>query len=120
MKTIQELYSEVLKSEELKKAFSEAVQNKTVEDFLKAQGCEASMEDVAAFLKEQQTKAGELADNELDNVVGGCDVVEAQVSIVSLGYVCALQAIKSASEGNTTGKYGRILCDSNIAGAGLE
>ena len=73
MKTIRELYSEVLKSEELKKAFSEAVQNKTVEDFLKSQGCEASMEDVAAFLKEQQAKTGELADSELENVAaGGC------------------------------------------------
>ena len=71
MKTIQELYSEVLKSEELKKAFFEAVQGKTVEDFLKKNGCEASIEDVAAFLKEQQTKTGELSDGDLTDVAGG-------------------------------------------------
>lgn len=34
--TIQELYGEVLKNEELEKAFSKAVQDKTVEDFLKS------------------------------------------------------------------------------------
>ena len=110
MKTIQELYSEVLKSEELKKAFSEAVQNKTVEDFLKAQGCEASMEDVAAFLKEQQAKTGELTDNELDNVAGGCNGTEAEVSILTVGIGCAMTAIQSAIGDDMKGTYGTILC----------
>ena len=110
MKTIQELYNEVLKNEELKKAFSEAVQNKTVEDFLKAQGCEASMEDVAAFLKEQQAKTGEVADSELDNVAGGCNGVEALNSIASFGIVCATVAIKSASYDKMKGDNGKILC----------
>lgn len=110
MKTIQELYSEVLKSEELKKAFSEAVQNKTVEDFLKAHGCEASMEDVAAFLKEQQAKSGELADNELDNVAGGCDGTEAVCSVFSGGLACVALAIASAKSDNMKGPDGQILC----------
>ena len=111
MKTIRELYSEVLKSEELKKAFSEAVQNKTVEDFLKSQGCEASMEDVAAFLKEQQAKTGQLADNELDNVAaGGCNETEAVISACSLGVACAVIAAKSLQIGNTKGSNGSILC----------
>ena len=110
MKTIQELYNEVLKSEELKKAFSEAVQNKTVEDFLKAQGCEASMEDVAAFLKEQQAKSGELADNELDNVAGGCNMEEAALSTFTLGVACAAVAVESAVHGNMKGPDGTILC----------
>ena len=111
MKTIQELYSEVLKSEELKKAFSEAVQSKTVEGFLKSHDCEASMEDVAAFLKEQQAKTGELADNELDNVSGGCNGEEALVSILSVGCMCAGLAVQSAVDGNPTkGEDGRLLC----------
>ena len=114
MKTIQELYNEVLKSEELKKAFSEAVQNKTVEDFLKSHGCEASMEDVAAFLKEQQAKSGELADNELADVAGGCDSNEATLSILTAGLGCGIQAIKSAAEGDMTGESGRILCKSSV------
>ena len=110
MKTIQELYSEVLKSEELKKAFSEAVQNKTVEDFLKSQGCEATMEDVAAFLKEQQAKSGEVADNELDIVVGGCNGVEAAYSVCSAGLACVAAAIESAKSDKMKGPDGQILC----------
>ena len=115
MKTIQELYSEVLKSEEMKKAFSEAVQNKTIENFLKSHGCEASMEDVAAFLKEQQAKSGELADNELDNVAGGCDGGEAYVSIISAGIMCAVSAIKSAAEGELGDEEkGTLLCKNGL------
>lgn len=41
MKTLQELYSEILKSEELKKALAEAVKNNTAGGFLKAHGCAA-------------------------------------------------------------------------------
>ena len=111
MKTIQELYSEVLKSEELKKAFSEAVQSKTVEGFVKSQGCEASMEDVAAFLKEQQAKTGELADSELDNVAGGCNGTETFMSTLTVGVVCAVTAIASACiDDNKIGEDGRLLC----------
>ena len=110
MKTIQELYSEVLKNEELKKDFSEAVQSKTVEDFLKAQGCEASMEDVAAFLKEQQAKIGEVADNELDIVSGGCNATVAVCSVFCAGLGCAMTAIKSAISDNMKGEGGIILC----------
>ena len=109
MKTLQEIYSEVLKSEELKKAFSEAVQSKTVEDFLKSHGCEASMEDVAAFLKEQQAKSGEVADNELDNVVGGCNRDEAGFSICTFGIGCAVAAVDSAKR-EMKGPNGQILC----------
>lgn len=110
MKTIQELYSEVLKNEELKKAFSKAVQDRTVEDFLKSHGCEASKEDVAAFLKEQQAKTGELADNELEDVAGGCNGYEAVISACSLGVGCAILAVESADNGNMKGPDGVILC----------
>ena len=110
MKTLQEIYSEVLKSEELKKAFSEAVQSKTVEDFLKSHGCEASMEDVAAFLKEQQAKSGEVADDELDNVAGGCNDGEALASLFSVGTYCVIAAVRSAISDNMDGPNGIILC----------
>lgn len=72
MKTLREFYSEVLNSEERKKSFAEAVRDERVEDFLKKNGCEASAEDVAAFLKDQQAKSDELSGDELDNVAGGC------------------------------------------------
>lgn len=72
MKTLEALYQEVLASEELKKAFSEAVNENRVEAFLKDNGCEADAETLEAFLKEKTEKQGELADEELDSVAGGC------------------------------------------------
>lgn len=41
MKTLQELYSEILKSEELKKALAGAMKGNKADDFLKAHGCAA-------------------------------------------------------------------------------
>ena len=69
MKTLQELYDEVMASDELKAAFAEAAKGGKAEEFLKARGCEATAEELTAFLKGQSTK--ELSDEELDNVAGG-------------------------------------------------
>lgn len=69
---------------------------------------------MAAFLKEQQAKSGEVADNEQDNVFDGCNEIEAVVSACSLGLACAMMAAKSAQSGNMKGPDGVILC------AGLE
>lgn len=71
MKTLGELYDEVLKSEELKKALAGAVKDGKVEDFIRANGCAASAAEFSAFLKERQSKPGELADEELASVAGG-------------------------------------------------
>ena len=71
MKTLEALYQEILASEELKKSFAEAMEKKQMEEFLKANGCEAGMEEVDAFLKEKQERQGEVADEELDSVAGG-------------------------------------------------
>ena len=116
MKTLQELYSEVLKSEVLKKSFTDAVQNDKVEDFLKANGCEASKEEFTEFLKEQQTRSGELSDDELSNVAGGCNKEEVVASICGFGVICAVQAIDSAvresKDPDLVKVNGEILCAS--------
>ncbi|HJC57054.1 MAG TPA: hypothetical protein H9700_06775 [Candidatus Eisenbergiella intestinipullorum] len=72
MKTIEELYQEVLEKDAMKQEFAEALQDGRIMDFLKEYGCEAGQEEVNAFLKEQQEKEGELSDAELDAVSGGC------------------------------------------------
>ncbi len=72
MKTIEELYDEVLASEELKAGFTAAAKEKRLADFLKAHGCEATEAEVVEFLKARQSAEGELSDDELDVVAGGC------------------------------------------------
>ena len=73
MKTVQELYSEIVASDELKKAFVEAMKANKLEDFLKAHGCEATEEEIKEYI---ETKAAEdapieLSDDELRAVAGG-------------------------------------------------
>ena len=98
MKTLQELYNEITASDELKAAFADAAKGGKAAEFLKAQGCEATAEELAAFLKGQ--KSGELSDEELDNVGGGCDTAaEAAFSVMSGGIGCAARAIVSATTG---------------------
>ena len=74
MKTIQELYDEVMASDELKaelvRVASDGKQEQ-LEAFLKAHGCGATLEEVAAFLKAKSEEDAPLSLNELDNAAGG-------------------------------------------------
>ena len=82
MKTVQELHSEILASDELKKAFVEAMKAGKLEDFLKAHDCEATAEEIQEFI---ETKAAEdapieLSEDELKRVAGGSFVDSVECS----------------------------------------
>ena len=100
--------------EELKAAFVAAVKEKKIAEFLKAQGCEATEAEVTEFLKAKQDAEGEIADEELDAVAGGCNDVEFMISVGTLGAYCLGRAIDSAT-GNGSAKEhwgeGQILCN---------
>ena len=100
MKTLQDLYKEIINSDELKKAFLEAAKAGKALEFIKAQGCETTEEELKAFLSKQ---SGELSDDELDNAAGGgCNdetMVEGFMSVFSAGLYCALTAVASAADG---------------------
>ena len=51
MKSIEELYQEVLENDAMKLEFAEATQDGRIMEFLKKHGCEAETEEVNAFLK---------------------------------------------------------------------
>ncbi len=91
MKTLQELYEEIIQSEELKKQFSEAAKNGTVIEFAKANGVETTIEDIKAFFEEKKNNEGEISDNEAENVSGGgCgeDAIGNIASVASFGLGC--------------------------------
>ncbi|MBR5088797.1 MAG: Nif11-like leader peptide family RiPP precursor [Ruminiclostridium sp.] len=100
MKTLQELYSEITKSDELKKQFTEAAKNNTVVDFAKSNGVETTMDEIQAFLEEKQKDEKELSPEELENAAGGtCNKetgLEITMSIFTVGVSCAGNAIASA------------------------
>ncbi len=114
MKSLQELYTEIMGSDELKKAFAKAAKSGKVTEFLKAHGCETTEEDIKTFLKEKADQP--LSDEELDSVAGGdCNpsygqTMEAGLSIATFGIGCATLAIYSAASGHT----GREKEDENL------
>ena len=70
MKTLDELYSEVMADDSLRSEYMEAAGNGRAEDFLKAHGCEATEQELEEFMK-KGGKSGELSDDELDDVAAG-------------------------------------------------
>ena len=112
MKTLETLYQEVLASNELKKSLAEAAKPpEALAEWVRAQGCEATAEEILAFLKEKQEKAGELTDDELENAAGGCDAGEAITSVFTVGIACAGMAILSAmSDSYRRGSNDTLLC----------
>lgn len=67
MKTLEELYQEILADKALEEEFKKALAEGTAEEFAKAHGCE----DAGHFVMAQDADAGELPDEELDKVTGG-------------------------------------------------
>lgn len=110
--TIEALYKRIIASDELKSAFVEAVKAQKLGDFLKAQGCEATEAEVVDFLKSLRKGEGELADDELSAVAGGCNSTEAIYSMTVV--ICIAFAAISAEDPVSENKddWGdRLLCD---------
>ena len=114
MKTVEELFHEVLASETLKKEFL-ALRPEEIEAFAAGHGCEAKLDEIRAFFEAQQNKTGELSDDELDLVAGGrgANDWEALLSILTLGTGCAFRALESLTQGRTgsdiKGEY--LICE---------
>ena len=69
MKTLEQLYQEIIKSDDLKKEFSNALKESRVEEFAKEHGCDATKADVISFMK--SLKELNLSEDDLDMVAGG-------------------------------------------------
>ncbi len=105
--TLQEIYDKVMASEELKRSFAEAAGDKgKLEAWLKANGSDATIEQLGDFLKAKQT-SGEVSDDELENVAGGTsseDITSyTMLSIVTAGTACAGMAIASEATEDSAG-----------------
>ena len=108
MKSMEELYSEVIASDELKAEFLEAVKDPAlVEDFLKKHDCQGTAEDVMAFFREKSSPADEnMKDDELAALAGGLSKSEeVALSLCTIGSGCMIHALVSYT-GYLTGKQG--------------
>ena len=103
MKTLEELYKEVMASEELKKEFVEAAKTKdSLTAWLKKHDCGATLEELGAFLKEK--REGEMQDDEVEAVAGGKSSEQkdnnALYSFLVFGIGCVVTLIVSAAQDN--------------------
>lgn len=88
MKTIEELYNEVMASEEMKREFL-ALKPEKVESFAEKYGCKATLDEIKAFLTEKSTASGELSDDELEQIAGGkMKPDDILCSIITFGAYC--------------------------------
>ena len=70
MKTMEEMYQEVMASAELQAEFAEAAKTEeSAAAWLKKNDCNASLEEVTAFLRDKTE--GEMSDDEVEAVAGG-------------------------------------------------
>ena len=110
--TIEALYKRIIASDELKSAFIEAVKAQKLDEFLKSQGCEATGAEVVDFIKSLRKGEGELADDELSAVAGGCNSTEAIYSMTvafCIGFAI-MSAVDPVSE-NKDDWGDKLLCD---------
>lgn len=110
--TIEALYKKIIASDELKAAFAEAVKAQKLDEFLKSQGCDAAGAEIMDFLKSLQKAEGELADDELNSVAGGCNSTEAIYSLTvafCIGFAI-MSAVDPVSE-NKDDWGDKLLCD---------
>lgn len=110
--TIEALYKKIIACDELKAAFAEAVKAQKLDEFLKSQGCDAAGAEIMDFLKSLRKGEGELADDELSAVAGGCNSTEAIYSMTvafCIGFAI-MSAVDPVSE-NKDDWGDRLLCD---------
>lgn len=73
MKTLEILYEEISASNELKEELTAAAKNNILAEFMKANGCDATPEELIAFIKSKATESCELSDDKLGMVSAGCN-----------------------------------------------
>lgn len=78
MKTIRELYAEVIADESLRAEYMAAEECGREEEFMRAHGCAATADELAQFIENaggadeySERASGELSDDELDDVAAG-------------------------------------------------
>ena len=74
MKSLQELYEEVKASDDLKRALAESVRAGKVTEFLKANGCDSTFDELKEFVAEKMNSdkpLEEFSEEQLGLVAGG-------------------------------------------------
>ena len=119
MKTLEELYKEVMASDELKKEFCSLLPEE-VEGFAEKHGCKATLDEIKAFLTEKSKAEGEVSEEEVEQIAGGKSADDDEViwSVFTAGFYCAVTAIDSYYGGFLEGCQDKK-CGTAITGDGM-
>ncbi len=82
MKTLNELYSEVLASEELQNELQTLKTPEEVVAFVAKHGCDSTADDIKAFFVEKQKASGEISEEDLEQIAGGAGARRKCLSVV--------------------------------------
>ena len=89
MKTLNELYAEVMNSEEMKNEFLTLKTPEDVVAFAAKHGCTATQDEIKTFFEEKAQAVGELSEDDLAQVAGGKkSAKEILFSIFACGGLC--------------------------------
>ena len=118
MKTLQELYTEVMNNDALKAEFLALTTPEQIVAFAAKNGCTATMDEIKSFLEEKSAASGELSDEELAQVAGGkgFNTKECVLSILTAGIFCVVMVDESLKgRGVGTAIAGNaMLCQGNV------
>ena len=95
--TIKEAYDKIKSSDELKKKAIAAFKEGKVDEFLKENGFDITMDQIKEFASKYKEDA--LSKEELDLATGGgcesdsCDVTDWLYSVASLGFGCVISGV---------------------------
>ena len=123
MKTLNELYAEVMNSEELKNEFLTLKTPEDIVAFAAKHGCTATLDEIKAFFEEKAQAVGELSEDELTQVAGGkgANGLEATYSALTFGIACVVHTIESAVRGRCgTGIKGKAMLCAMVTDDGKE
>ena len=86
MATLEEIYDSILRDDAEKEAFTEACESSEgVASLLSARGCNATVEELSAFLADKGTQAGNVAEDDLADAAAGVSNASTPSSLSSLG-----------------------------------
>ena len=93
MKTIRELYEEIMASEEMKEELAAAGSDReAIEAFLKKYQCSCTREEMLAFFREREESIRELSADELSAAAGGINITVIGASLI-MPVNCALCSV---------------------------
>lgn len=79
MKSLQQFFDEILADEKMKAEMAKIETEEELESFISSLGCNATIDEVKAFIAEQRKNNLEVSEEELSDVAGGTSMITSMI-----------------------------------------